>query len=118
MRRRSHKGSAMKIKSLFALCAVAIAVLSGCGPEQTAKPETPAHPVSSTSETAAPAKKVFKIAFSQCNSAEPYRTVQNNIFKQNAKKYEGEIELSIQDAQQDNAKQVSQIENIIQQGVD
>lgn len=108
----------MKSKYLFSLFAVALLALSGCGPEQNAKPEAMAQPASGTSEAAAPAKKVFKIAFSQCNSAEPYRTVQNNIFKQNAKKYEGEIELSIHDAQQDNARQVNQIENIIQQGVD
>lgn len=88
----------------------------GCGPEQSTSPAATTQPAAEGAS--APAKKVFKIAFSQCNSAEPYRTVQNNIFKRDAKKYAGEIELSIHDAQQDNAKQVNQIENIIQQGVD
>ena len=108
----------MKTKVLFSMFAVALIMFAGCGPEQNAAPSAPAQPAADNKETAAPATKTFKIAFSQCNSAEPYRTVQNNIFKQNEKKYEGEIELSIHDAQQDNAKQVNQIENIIQQGVD
>ena len=108
----------MKTKVLFSMFAVALMMFAGCGPEQNAAPSAPAQPAADSKEAAAPAKKTFKIAFSQCNSAEPYRTVQNNIFKQNEKKYEGAIELSIHDAQQDNAKQVNQIENIIQQGVD
>lgn len=58
----------------------------------------------------------MKIAFSQCNSAEPYRTAQNNIMKKEIAKYP-DCELLIQDAQQDNARQIAQIENFIQQGV-
>ena len=102
---------------LLALIASFVAVM-GCGPEQASAPTASTQSSASPDQAPAPAKKTFRIAFSQCNSAEPYRSVQNNIFKQNAKKYEGEIELSIHDAQQDNAKQVNQIENIIQQGVD
>ena len=84
----------------------------GCGSK-------PAQPAVSTdaSKAAAPAKKTFKIAFSQCNSAEPYRTAQNNIMKRDIKKY-ADCELLLQDAQQDNAKQIAQIENFILQGVD
>jgi ribose transport system substrate-binding protein len=107
----------MKTRIVFFALAVSLAGFVGCGPEQGSAPAPPS-PASAKSADTAPAKKTFRIAFSQCNSAEPYRTVQNNIFKRNAKKYEGEIELSIHDAQQDNAKQVNQIENIIQQGVD
>ena len=107
----------MKTRIVFFALAVSLAGFVGCGPERGSAP-APLSPASAKSAEPAPAKKTFRIAFSQCNSAEPYRTVQNNIFKRNAKKYEGEIELSIHDAQQDNAKQVNQIENIIQQGVD
>lgn len=57
------------------------------------------------------------IAFSQCNSAEPYRAAQNAIMKREIEKYPG-FELLIQDAQQDNARQIAQIENFILQGVD
>ncbi|GMU93073.1 MAG: hypothetical protein AMXMBFR4_21310 [Candidatus Hydrogenedentota bacterium] len=66
----------------------------------------------------APPPRTFRIAFSQCNSAEPYRTVQNNILKREIKRYGDQFQLVIHDAQQDNARQVAQIENIIQQRVD
>ncbi len=61
----------------------------------------------------------FKVAFSQCNSAEPYRAEQNKIFRTAvAEKYADIIDFSITDAQQDNSRQIAQIENIILQGVD
>ena len=59
----------------------------------------------------------FIIAFSQCNSAEPYRTAQNNIMRREIANYP-DCELIIQDAQQDNAKQIAQIENFISRGID
>lgn len=62
-------------------------------------------------------QKKYVIAFSQCNSAEPYRTAQNNIMKRDIAKYP-DCELVIQDAQQDNARQIAQIENFVLQGVD
>jgi len=93
---------------LCVVCAV------GCGQKSAPGPESKA---SKTEGPATPAKKEFKIAFSQCNSAEPYRTAQNNIMKRDIAKYP-DCELFIQDAQQDNAKQIAQIENYIQQKVD
>ena len=65
----------------------------------------------------APQARPYKIAFSQCNSAEPYRTVQDSIMKRDIAKYP-DCELVLQDAQQDNAKQIAQIENFVLQGVD
>lgn len=63
--------------------------------------------------------ETFKIVFSQCNSAEPYRAVQNKIFQTAVQeKYAGIVDFHITDAQQDNMKQIGQIENIILQGVD
>lgn len=59
----------------------------------------------------------FTIAFSQCNSAEPYRTAQNNIMRREIEKYP-DCRLVIQDAAQDNARQIAQIENFILQRVD
>ncbi|MCX5757113.1 MAG: substrate-binding domain-containing protein [Candidatus Hydrogenedentes bacterium] len=87
------------------LAIVLAAAIAGCG-GQTAP----------ASKQEAP-KKIFRIAFSQCNSAEPYRTAQNNIMKRDIAKYP-DCQLTIQDAQQDNAKQIAQIENFIQQGID
>lgn len=58
-------------------------------------------------------KKYF-VAFSQCNNAEPYRAAQNQmmekLFQQN-----GDVQLVIADAQQDNSKQIAQIETFIRQ---
>lgn len=83
-------------------------VLAGCTPKTVSEPgrEEPA------------GTKKFRVVFSQCNSAEPYRTVQNNIFRRDMRQYADTIEFAIQDAQQDNARQVAQIENIMLQGVD
>lgn len=87
-----------------------ISIVSGCGPNTSSS--SGGEPKSA----AAPAGGKLKIAFSQCNSAEPYRTAQNNIMKKEIAKYP-DCELLIQDAQQDNARQIAQIENFIQQGV-
>ncbi len=114
---------------LCAALALTILVLGGCGSGKTesaaAPADTAAVPAGQTAsaaaaaapaESPAPAKK-HVIAFSQCNSAEPYRTAQNNIMKRDMANYP-DCELIIQDAQQDNAKQIAQIENFILQGVD
>lgn len=96
-----------------------LAVLVGCGGQNGANaPATGGDSKpAAANQTPPPAAKKFKIAFAQCNSAEPYRTAQNNIMKRDIAKYP-DCELLIQDAQQDNAKQIAQIENFILQGVD
>ena len=94
------------------VCSVAIVtllVLAGCGQKTTPNQTPPTG--------APPAGKKFVIAFSQCNSAEPYRTAQNNIMRREITKY-ADCQLLIQDAQQDNARQIAQIENFIIQKVD
>lgn len=75
----------------------------GCGPR------------AQSTDSAEPAQ--FVVAFSQCNSAEPYRAAQNAIMQRAIAKYP-EFRLVIQDAQQDNARQIAQIESFILQGVD
>lgn len=57
------------------------------------------------------AKKHF-IAFSQSNTGEPYRDVQNKIMQREIGKY-ADCELEITDAQKNSSTQVSQIENLI-----
>lgn len=94
-------------KTLVSFVTAALALCwAGCGGQSAP---------SANNQAASPKK--FRIAFSQCNSAEPYRTAQNNIMKRDIAKYP-DCELTIQDAQQDNAKQIAQIENFIQQGID
>lgn len=61
--------------------------------------------------------KRYLVAFSQCNNAEPYRAAQNQLMtKLFAEK--GDVQLVIADAQQDNSKQIAQIETFIRQKPD
>ncbi|HOE66804.1 MAG TPA: substrate-binding domain-containing protein [Candidatus Hydrogenedentes bacterium] len=107
----------MKHVKMIAVALLGFVVVA-CGAPQSPAPQSDgAAPGQSPGAAAqAPAKKI-KVAFSQCNSAEPYRTAQNNIMKRDIAKYLN-CELVIQDAQQDNAKQIAQIENMILQKVD
>jgi len=58
--------------------------------------------------------KQYFVAFSQANNAEPYRTAQNQVMEKLFGKY-GDVRLVIADAQQDNSKQIAQIETFIRQ---
>jgi ribose transport system substrate-binding protein len=86
----------MKIR-LMALIAVLTACLSAC------------HSGS--------ASKKYSVAFSQCNNAEPYRAAQNQLMEKLFKE-KGDAQLVIADAQQDNSKQIAQIETFIRQKPD
>jgi ribose transport system substrate-binding protein len=57
------------------------------------------------------------VAFSQCNNAEPYRAAQNALMTALWSKYP-DVKLVIADAQQDNNKQIAQIETFIRQKPD
>ena len=59
----------------------------------------------------------FVIGFSQCNSAEPWREAMNKELMTEAAKHP-EINVIISDGQQDNSKQVADVENFIVQEVD
>jgi ribose transport system substrate-binding protein len=86
----------MKIR-LMALIAVLTACLSACH--------------------SGPASKKYFVAFSQCNNAEPYRAAQNQLMEKLFKE-KGDAQLVIADAQQDNSKQIAQIETFIRQKPD
>ena len=62
-------------------------------------------------------KKQYFVAFSQCNNAEPYRAAQNALM-QKLFNDAGDVKLVIADAQQDNSKQVAQVETFIRQKPD
>jgi len=70
-----------------------------------------------SSQPGAAEKKQYFVAFSQANNAEPYRAAQNalmtKLFSQSP-----DIKLVISDAQQDNSKQVAQVETFIRQKPD
>ena len=59
----------------------------------------------------------FFVAFSQCNNAEPYRAAQNQLM-QKLFQQRGDVQLVLADAQQDNSKQIAQIETFIRQKPD
>ncbi|MCF8242323.1 MAG: substrate-binding domain-containing protein [Melioribacteraceae bacterium] len=61
--------------------------------------------------------KKYVIGFSQCNSAEPWREAMNKEMMKEAENYP-EIELLISDGNQDNSKQVADIENFLVREID
>jgi len=63
------------------------------------------------------AKKQRMVAFSQANNAEPYRAMQNAFMARLFARYP-DVKLVIADAQQDNSKQVAQVETFIRQRPD
>jgi ribose transport system substrate-binding protein len=69
------------------------------------------------SKPSAPAAKTYFVAFSQCNNAEPYRSAQNELLTRICSK-KPDIRLTITDGQQDNSKQIAQIETLILQKPD
>jgi len=62
-------------------------------------------------------KKQFVVAFSQANNAEPYRAAQNALMEKLFAQMP-DVKLVISDAQQDNSKQVAQVETFIRQKPD
>src|SRR5271157_4742505 len=62
-------------------------------------------------------KKQLVVAFSQANNAEPYRAAQN-AFLTRLLSAQPDIKLVISDAQQDNSRQVAQVETFIRQKPD
>ena len=63
-------------------------------------------------------KKQFVVAFSQANNAEPYRAAQNASHDEVVRAKHPDVKLVISDAQQDNSKQVAQVETFIRQKPD
>lgn len=64
-----------------------------------------------------PSQRQYFVAFSQCNNAEPYRAAQNALLAK-VLAAAGDVKLVIADAQQDNARQVAQVETFIRQKPD
>ena len=68
------------------------------------------------SAAAAAADSRFVVGFSQCNLGEPWRVAMNAEVAARAKDFP-QMEIVFADAQQDNAKQVADVENFLRQGV-
>jgi ribose transport system substrate-binding protein len=89
------------VVALAALLALGLLAIAGC----------------SKSPQSTGAKRKYLVIFSQCNNAEPYRAAQNDLMRKLFAQHP-DVELVITDAQQDNAKQISQIETAIRQKPD
>src|ERR1035437_5070856 len=87
----------MKRQSFISLGLAGALLLAGCGGGE--------------------ARKHFVVAFSQANNAEAYRAAQN-AFLSKLLARQPDIKLAIADAQQDNSKQVAQVETFIRQKPD
>jgi ribose transport system substrate-binding protein len=90
-----------KLFLIFCIC-FSYLVLTSCGATNSSKVN---------------GKRHYFVAFSQCNNAEPYRAAQNalmtKLFSESP-----DVKLVISDAQQDNSKQVAQVETFIRQKPD
>ena len=64
-----------------------------------------------------PAPARFLVGFSQCNLGEPWRVAMNAEVKARAKDFP-QLDIVFADAQQDNAKQVADVENFLRQRID
>jgi ribose transport system substrate-binding protein len=94
------------------LCAVA-----GCGPKETSNP-APESSVGAANSHAEPGiKKSLLIGVSQANKGEPWRQAMNDQISAAAAKYP-ELKVVFADAAQNNAKQVADVENFLQQKID
>ena len=77
-------------------------LLAGCGSNESG--------ADSTGEGGG--DKKYLVIFSQCNNAEPYRAAQNELMTELWDK-KGDVQFEITDGQQDNSKQINQIETAI-----
>ena len=59
----------------------------------------------------------YLVGFSQCNFGEPWRVAMNEAARREVENHQ-KIELVFSDAQQDNAKQVADVENFLRQRID
>jgi ribose transport system substrate-binding protein len=59
----------------------------------------------------------YLVGFSQCNLGEPWRVAMNADVAERAKAYP-QMDIVYADAQQDNARQVADVENFLRQGID
>lgn len=97
-----------------AALSLAAGLLAGCGPRETTQggPPSPASPAGGGGAGG----KTFLIGMSQANKGEPWRQAMNDQIAAAAAGHP-ELKVVFADAAQDNAKQVAQVENFLQQGI-
>ena len=121
-----------KIFSVVLCTAMLASLMAGCGskaeepaaaepsgtedPAEEPAPEEAEEPATDA-EAEAGAKDKYVIGMSQCNLGEPWRVAMNDQIAAAAEAHP-EFEIIYADAAQDNSKQIADIENFVQMGVD
>jgi ribose transport system substrate-binding protein len=85
---------------------------AGCGPRESASTSDAGNSAGSST-----GGKKYLIGMSQANKGEPWRQAMNDQIQAAANAHP-ELTVAFADAAQDNAKQVSQVETFLQQGID
>ena len=89
-------------RNVIALCLISIFLFGSCN---------------RSSDPQSGEKKQYFVAFSQANNAEPYRAAQNAVMRKLFSQ-SPDVKLVISDAQQDNSRQIAQVETFIRQKPD
>ncbi len=94
--------------------AILAILIAGCGPKEstTTAPSSP-----TTTSGASTGAKTYLIGMSQANKGEPWRQAMNDQIAAAAAAHP-ELKVVFSDAAQDDAKQVADVENFLQQGID
>lgn len=103
----------MKIPAQLGVLATLLltgSLLAGCGPKETSTVTPTTTPGNPTGQ------KTFLIGMSQANKGEPWRQAMNDQIATAALKHP-ELKVVFADAAQNNTKQVADVENFLQQGI-
>src|SRR5437763_13323444 len=92
----SSGGGEKRSRSLAFLLLSAVLLAAGCGRGRQSK---------------------YLVGFSQCNLGEPWRVAMNSEVTARARDFP-QIQIAYSDAQQDNAKQVADVESFLRQRID
>lgn len=109
------------IVALMLICVLALSMV-GCAKESTTattKTETNTTETKEADDTVevSAEEETYTIGMSQCNNGEPWRVAMNSQLEAAVAEYPM-FEIIFADAAQDNSKQIADIENFIQMGVD
>ncbi len=106
----------MKMMTLVLLVAALTLVFGACSKDEASSNNNLEDEKTDTVSEVTEGKKVLKVGFSQMENNNPWRIAETNSIKQEAEKRG--VELVYTDAQGQTSKQVSDVEDIIAQGVD
>lgn len=109
-----------KFVALLLVMLLALSTLTACGGTKQPTEPNPGSSNEPEAETPAnePANKKYKIGFSMDYTSNPWRANMRNKVVEAAEAHADEIELICTDADADTNKQISDVEDLVQQGID